>query len=278
MFDPKKLLDSFLGPQGGQGAPWGQSGAGQPGAQAGAPQNPGQGAGFGASSGGGFLSDIASTLGGPDGLRQGAGRVTDYARQNPLKAGALLAGILGTGFGRGLAGSALKYGGLAAIASMAYKAYQNHQAGHAPQQPEAAAAPAPLPSPADTPFDPAQAPQGADEFALTLLRAMIAAARADGTIDAEESKRIGDKAKLSGMEDDAQKFLLDELMRPTGLDALAAEAKTEAQRVELYTASRLAVDPDQPAERDYLAALAAKLGLPQSLTDHVEVTVRSAQA
>lgn len=270
MFDPKKLLDSFLGPQGGAAQP----GAGQPGAQAGAPQ----GAGFGTSSGGGFLGDIAGSLGSPDGIRQGANKVMDYARQNPLAAGAALAGILGTGLGRGLAGSALKYGGLAAIASMAYKAYQSHQAGNAPQQPAPAAAPAQLPSPANTPFDPAQAPQGEDAFALTLLRAMIAAARADGTIDAEERKRIGDKAKLSGMEDDAQAFLLDELMRPTGLDALAAEAKTEAQRVELYTASRLAVDPDQPAERDYLAGLAAKLGLPQSLTDHVEVTVRSAQA
>lgn len=263
MFDPKKLLDSFLGAQGG---------AMGGGAQPGAPQS----AGFGTSSGGGFLGDIAGTLSSPDGIRQGANKVVDYARQNPLAAGAALAGILGTGLGRGLAGSAIKYGGLAAIASMAYKAYQNHQAGQAPQQP--ASAPAQLPSPANTPFDPAQAPQGEDAFALTLLRAMIAAARADGTIDAEERKRIGDKAKLSGMEDDAQAFLLDELMRPTGLDALAAEAKTEAQRVELYTASRLAVDPDQPAERDYLAALAAKLGLPQSLTDHVEVTVRSAQA
>lgn len=275
MFDPKKLLDSLLGSQAsGQGGAWGQN-PGQPGGQAGAPQGVGLGGGFGAASGGGFLGDIASTLSGPDGVRQGASKAIDYARQNPLAAGAVLAGLFGTGLGRGLAGSALKYGGLAAIASMAYKAYQSHQAGQAPQQPAAAG---PLPAPAGTAFDPAQAPQGENEFATTLLRAMIAAARADGTIDAEEHRRIGDKARLSGMEDDAQKFLLDELMKPTDLDTLAAGAKTEAQRIELYTASRLAVDPDQPAERDYLASLAAKLGLPQALTDHVEVTVRSAQA
>jgi uncharacterized membrane protein YebE (DUF533 family) len=268
MFDPKKLLDSLLGPQGLDPRNQGRPGANPQGASG----------GFGAA-GGGFLGDIANTLGGPDGIRQGAGRVADYARQNPMAAGAILAGILGTGMGRGLAGSALKYGGLAAIASMAYNAYQNHQAGRAPEQPAPAAGPAELaPPPADTPFNPAQAPQGETEFAVTLLRAMIAAARADGTIDAEERRRIADKAKLSGMEAEAQEFLLAELMKPVDLEALAAEAQTEAQRVELYTASRLAIDPDGEAERDYLARLAARLGLPQSLVDHVEVTVRSAQA
>lgn len=289
MFDPKKLLDSFLGGQGlgGQGLggaggrggtpgsgtnPWGDAPANSRPAGA-APQT----GGFGGSGGGGFLGNIADTLSGPEGIKRGAGQVVDMARQNPLAAGAILAGLFGTGMGRGVAGSALKYGGLAAIASMAYKAYQAHQSGQTPTQAQQAR-PELLPPPADTGFDPAEAPQGETEFATALLRAMIAAARADGTIDADERKRIGDKAKLSGMGEEAERFLLDELMKPVDVDAIAAQATTEAQRIELYTASRLAISPDNAAERDHLARLASSLGLASPLVDHIEATVSAAQA
>ena len=53
-----------------------------------------------------------------------------------------------------------------------------------------------LPPPADTAFHPSQAPQGETEFALTLVRAMIAAAKADGHIDDDERQKIGDKLSL----------------------------------------------------------------------------------
>ena len=57
---------------------------------------------------------------------------------------------------------------------------------------------------------------------------------------------------------------------------LAAAAQTDAQRVELYTASRLAVDVDTRAERGYLNMLAGRLKLPDALVDHIEATVASA--
>jgi uncharacterized membrane protein YebE (DUF533 family) len=40
---------------------------------------------------------------------------------------------------------------------------------------------------------------------------------------------------------------------------------TPEQGAEVYLASRLAIDPDVPAERVYLDALAAKLKLPAEL-------------
>ncbi|TKB34672.1 MAG: DUF533 domain-containing protein, partial [Mesorhizobium sp.] len=54
-------------------------------------------------------------------------------------------------------------------------------------------------------------------------------------------------------------------------------AKTDAQKLELYTASRLAIDPDTRAERGYLDLLAGRLGLPNALVDHVEATVTAAK-
>ncbi|MCV0393831.1 MAG: tellurite resistance TerB family protein [Rhizobiaceae bacterium] len=208
-------------------------------------------------------------------VRQGAGKAVQMAKDNPLATGAIAAVLLGTGAGRRLTGSAVKLGGLALVAGLAYKAYQNYQSGSQPAQAGAPSATEPelLPPPADTSFHPAQAPQGEDEFAMTLVRAMIAAARADGHIDAAERERIGGRLKLSGIDADDEAFMMAELEKPVNVDDLVAAAATDAQKVELYTASRLAIEPDTRAERGYLDMLAGRLKLPDSLVDHVEATV-----
>jgi len=105
---------------------------------------------------------------------------------------------------------------------------------------------------------------------------MIAAARADGHIDAGERVRILDKLKVSGLAADAADFLDKELANPVDLDAIVAAAVSEEQKVELYTASRLAIEPKTRAERGYLDLLAGRLGLPDSLVDHIEATVSAA--
>lgn len=210
-------------------------------------------------------------------IRDKAGQVGQMAKDNPLAAGALVAVLLGTGTGRAVTGTAMKVGGLAAVAGLAYKAYQNYQNGSSPEKSAESGGPELLPPPADTGFRPAEAPQGEGEFALTLVRAMIAAARADGHIDDAERDRIADKLKLAGLETEAGDFLVRELERPVDLDALVAGALTDAQKVELYTASRIAIEPRTRSERGYLDMLAGRLGLPDALVDHIEVTVESAK-
>lgn len=206
-------------------------------------------------------------------VREKAGQAVQYAKDNPLRAGALAAILLGTGTGRQVTGAAVKLGGLAAIGGLAYKAYQNYQNGKAPADAPAAGEPELLPPPSDTAFHPSQAPQGESEFALMLVRAMIAAAKADGHIDEEERSKIGDKLSLAGMGSEAESFVQAELETPLDIDALVASAQSEEQKVELYTASRLAIDPDTRAERGYLDLLAGRLGLPDALIDHIEATV-----
>ena len=209
-------------------------------------------------------------------VRDGASKVTQLAKDNPLATGAIAAVLLGTGAGRALTGTALKAGGLAAIAGLAYKAYQNYQSGN---QPDATKTGEPelLPPPSDTSFHPSQAPQGEAEFALTLVRAMISAARADGHIDEAERGKIADRLKLAGLDAEAESWLVSELERPVDLDALVASAQTDAQKVELYTASRLAIEPETRAERGNLDMLAGRLKLPDPLVDHVEATVSAAK-
>jgi len=209
-------------------------------------------------------------------IRDKAGQATQLAKDNPLATGALVAVLLGTGAGRQVTGSALKLGGLAAIGGLAYKAYQNYKAGQAPDA-AANAEPELLPPPSDTPFHPEQAPQGETEFALALVRAMIAAAKADGHIDQDERAKIAGKLSLSGIGGDAEQFLLAELERPLDLDEIVRSAVTEEQKAELFTASRLAIDADTRAERGYLDLLAGRLGLPDALVDHIEATVAGAK-
>jgi len=210
-------------------------------------------------------------------VRDRAGQAAQMAKDNPLATGALVAVLLGTSTGRQLTGSAVKLGGLAAVGGLAYQAWKNYQAGKEPQPTAPAGEPVLLPPPSDTPFHPAQAPQGEGEFALTLVRAMIAAAKADGHIDESEKARIADRVALAGIGAEAEQFLLAEIAAPLDLDALAAAAQTDEQRLEIYTASRLAIEPDSRAERGYLDMLAGRLNLPDALVDHVEATVSAAK-
>ena len=214
-------------------------------------------------------------------VKDRAAQATQMAKDNPLAAGALAGVLLGTSTGRGALGSAVKLGGLAAIAALGYQAYQNYKSGNAPVATDAAGqgatAPAVLPAPDNSGFSTDAASNSAD-FALVLVRAMIAAARADGHIDDREREQIMGKVKVSGLGSDAEAFLENELSHPVDLDAIIKAAVTEEQKVELYTASRLTIEPETRAERGYLDLLAGRLGLADALVDHIEATVGAAKA
>ncbi|SMF06722.1 tellurite resistance TerB family protein [Neorhizobium sp. CSC1952] len=211
-------------------------------------------------------------------VRDRAGQAGQLAKDNPLATGAIVAALLGTKTGRKLAGNVATAGGLAAIAGLGYLAYKNYKSG---QSPEAAPQPAPqtetpLLPPADSPFHP-QSPQLSNDFALTLLRAMIAAAKADGHIDASERANIMDKVHAVDLGAEAEAFIENELANPVDMDDLVAAARTEEQKVELYTATRMTIDPDTRAERGYLDLLAGRLGLADALIDHIDATVSAAK-
>src|SRR5690606_18357929 len=87
-----------------------------------------------------------------------------------------------------------------------------------------------LPPPQGSAFDPAGAPQGEDRFALAVLRAMIAAANADGHIDEDERQRISGKLQESGIDREAADFIDAELANPPSLEAIAASAASDPQK------------------------------------------------
>src|SRR5690606_38022433 len=122
---------------------------------------------------------------------------------------AIALALLGTGPGRALAGTVLRMGGLAAIAGLAYTAFQNYRKGGSGEA-SAASEPVLLP-PQGSAFDPAGAPQGEANFAFDVLRAMVAAANSDGHIDEEERRRIADRMQDAGLGQEAAAFIESEL-------------------------------------------------------------------
>jgi len=173
--------------------------------------------------------------------------------------GAVAGGLLGLmlGGGRRHGGGLLGYGGAAALGALALQAYQNYQVKQGATLPPGDFAPAAMPH--------ASAAADGSPFELVLVRAMVGAAKADGHIDATEQRRRFAEVERLGLDADAKAHIFDLLTQDVDLYDLASAATTPEQRAEIYLAARLAIDPDEPAERAYLDALASRLGLPPEL-------------
>jgi uncharacterized membrane protein YebE (DUF533 family) len=193
-----------------------------------------------------------------------------------LAAGGLLGMLIGNKKARKkigkLAGGAVGYGGAAALGALGYRAFQNWQAGKQPDTAGGLTTSAPLPVPPQgSPFLPETAPASDGRpFELTLIMAMIAAANADGHIGPEEQRTIFDQVGLLALDAEDKAFIFDTLGAPPRLQDIASLANGPEQAAEIYLASRLAIDPDHPAELAYLEALASRLALPPDLVAHLE--------
>lgn len=117
------------------------------------------------------------------------------------------------------------------------------------------------------PAAPAQATS--DGTALLVLKAMVAAAAADGQIDADERQRITSKLHESGADPAAIRFIEQEIERPTQPEMLAAEARDPVVAAQLYAASLLAIKVDTAGEQSYLRRLATQLGLEPGTVAHL---------
>ena len=194
--------------------------------------------------------------------------------QNPMATGAALGGlgalVFGTSTGRSVAVSAAKLGGLALIGGLAYKAYQNYSAG----KPIISADKAMLPAPAGSGFE---ADIASNETAALFIRAMIAAAAADGHIDATERNAISGGLKEAGFDAEANTWLDNEMMNPASINDLVKGATTPEIAAQVYAAARLAINPDTRAEQDFLASLCGALGLDAGLAANIDAAAANAK-
>lgn len=261
------------------------------------------GASGGTGQGGGGIMDVLGQVLGQatDGVREGAqkfdtatgasdalGRATggqtpeqlverlrDFIRTNPIAAGAAATGlgglILGTGTGRSLAAGAAQIGALALIGGLAYKAVQNYQAGKPlisrGENIEAA--------PPGSGYEPAAV---TNDDAILYIRAMVAAAAADGRVDDAEQQRIVGSLRQAGMDREAEAFIADTLNNPPSIAALAASVKDAEHAAQVYTAARIAIDVNDAREVQFLRELADALGIDPQLAAHIDASARAAAA
>ena len=97
---------------------------------------------------------------------------------------------------------------------------------------------------------------------MLLIRAMIAAANADGEITPDERQRITTKLDQAGAGADERAVLERELGNPRSVDQMVREVHDPETAEQVYLISRIAMNPASAAEKAYLDFLDARLEFP----------------
>ena len=196
------------------------------------------------------------------------------AKLDGLKKGAMAAGVLalllGTKGGRKLSGSALKLGSLAAVGGLGYQAYQKWAAekNATDQQYKEMAEDIGKENSNDETlvnFDKLD-DKDAENRSQILLKAMIAAAKADGHVNTKEVAAIEEQVTKLGLGNNTAALIQDEIAKPLDVKEVAALANNDqAMAAEIYLVSAVISNRENSMERDYLENLAEEMGLPDAL-------------
>ncbi|GEN27242.1 protein YebE [Halovibrio variabilis] len=216
----------------------------------------------------GMLDGLSRQLGGSNnansqGAQQGSGS-SGFDLKSLLGGGAM--GLLvGSKRGRKMGGKALKYGAIAGVGVLAWKAWQSSQAGkNASSQQNA------TPNASEGEQVDALSGEYQERRSLELLQAMIMAARADGHIDEQEQSLITEQIDALGADQEMHHWVEQQLKAPLDAQALAREADSPQAAREMYLISVAVTDEQNPMERAWLDQLASALNLPQEMVDELE--------
>ena len=207
---------------------------------------------------------LGGLLGGGAGKASGGGDLGSMLKG--AGGGAALAMLLGNKRVRKVGGKVAIYGGLAALGVLAYKAYGNWQAQQAQQGGAQPLEPQTL--------DRLPAAQ-VEQHSRAILKALVAAAKADGHVDERERQLIEEELGKLAQDAELQAWLHAELNKPLDPADVARAAATPEMAAEMYLASVLMVDEEHFMERAYLEELARQLKLPLELKAELEAQVRA---
>lgn len=210
----------------------------------------------------GMLDGLAGQLGG--GASSGRSSSTPSASQGgsgfdmkSLLGGGALGLLVGSKRGRKLGGKALKYGAIAGVGVLAWKAWQKSRG--------QGSAPAPDGEPVER-----LGGQARERRSLELLQAIIMAARADGHIDDQERALITQQIDALGADPELHAWVEKQLQAPLDAEALARQVDSPQAAREIYLISVAVIDEQNPMERAWLDQLSQALGLPRELSGELE--------
>jgi len=222
--------------------------------------------GSGSSGGGGMLGGLMDAA---KGMMGGQGQSSFGS--NPLATGGLgaLAGALFGGGSKSVKG-ALGGGAMAMLAGLALQAFknQNHQPKGAQMAFSSNTPPLGMRAPAN-----AEEEQAFESQATVILKGMINAAKADGQIDNKEIEKIVGRLKEVDADEATQRWVMDEMRRPSDLNQLINDIPDEAVAAQVYLASLFAIEVDTQAEIDYLQQLAERTGLDSGVVRQLQQMV-----
>ena len=140
-----------------------------------------------------------------------------------------------------------------------------------PGAPSAAPPPPPMPGqsvPGTPPPTPDQDPD--NTAAVLLIRAMIAAANADGVIDETEREAILNRLRTVDLSPEEQAFITQELFSPADLETIVSSVTSIDLARQVYAVSLMAIDVDTEKERQYMETLANRLGLDDTAIQQIQ--------
>lgn len=206
-------------------------------------------------------------------VKQGQQQIKQQSNPGTLKS--LGAGAVGGGLvsllmgskkskklGKKVGKNALKIGGVAALGALAYKVYNDYQSKNPDGSNQAIQ---------QDSFDSSD-----NIHSELIIKAMIAAAKADGHVDQQEMERIESTLKQAGADQQLQSLLHVELNKPLDPVEVARLAQSPQQASEIYLASLIVVDEQNFMEKAYLQELAKQLQLSPEVTFQLEQQLQGA--
>ncbi|WP_311950375.1 tellurite resistance TerB family protein [Halomonas piscis] len=178
-----------------------------------------------------------------------------------LLGGGALGALLGSKGGRKMGGKALKYGAIAGVGALAWKAWKSSQQSSSGDE-----------NGEDDGADRVEVldGDGQERRSLELLKAMIMAARADGHIDEDEQALISGQIEGMGADEELSRWVEQTLKEPLDAKALASEADSPQAAREMYLVSVAVVDEQNPMERAWLDQLGSALELGDDVAAELE--------
>ncbi|MEC9294972.1 MAG: tellurite resistance TerB family protein [Pseudomonadota bacterium] len=208
----------------------------------------------------GVIDGLSRHLGGnsSQGTRQSSGSSGFDVKS--LLGGGALGMLVGSKRGRSMGGKALKYGAIAGVGMLAWKAWQSSQEkkGAATQ------------SSSEGERVEVLSGEVQERRSLELLQAMIMAARADGHIDEQEQALITDQIDALGADQEMHRWVEQQLKAPLDAQALAREADSPQAAREMYLISVAVIDDQNPMDRAWLDQLASELNLTTEMAAELE--------